>query len=179
MTDETPLKPADSAPAQTISDLHARHYRAATPIQRLLDGAVGKLGHPLFLALLTLVVSSWLLFNLAMAWRGVAPFDPPPFQGLQATMAVLAVYFAALILTTQHREDRLARHRDQLTLELAILGEYKMAKIIALLEELRRDNPMMKDRVDDAAEAMARPTDVNAVLSVLEDVQRAIADERE
>jgi uncharacterized membrane protein len=179
MTEEPSERAAPAEPVQTISDLPARHYRAATPIQRLLDGVVAKLGHPLFLLLLTLTVGLWVLLNLTMQWRGLAPIDAPPFEKLQVVMTVLAVYFTALILTTQHREDRLARHRDQLVLELAILGEHKMAKIIALLEELRRDNPLMEDRVDDTAAAMARPTDARAVLAVIEEVQKAIAEERD
>ena len=54
-------------------------------------------------------------------------------------MGLLALYVTVLILTTQRRDDQLASYREQLTLELAILGEQKSAKIISLLEELRRD----------------------------------------
>jgi uncharacterized membrane protein len=60
-----------------------------------------------------------------------------------------------LILATQRREDQLAQRREQLTLELAILGEQKTAKIIQLLEESRQDNPQVHDRHDPEAEAMA------------------------
>ncbi len=51
-----------------------------------------------------------------------------------------------LILTTQRRADELAQHREQLTLELAILSEQKTAKVIELLEEMRRDNPNLRNR---------------------------------
>ena len=163
--------------AQTISDLHAQHYRKATPVQRLLDGVVDKLSHPALLLVLTLGIIGWICVNLGAVWAGGHAIDPPPFQGLQGSASVTAVYLAALILTTQNREDGLARHRDQLTLELAIMGERKSAKIIQLLEELRRDNPLVVDRVDDAAAAMAKPADPIAVLNAIEEVHRIVVEE--
>jgi len=74
-----------------------------------------------------------------------------------------------LILTTQRREDQLASHREQLTLELGILSEQKAAKIIELLEEMRRDDPTLRNRVDREAVAMSTPADPQAVLDAIKD----------
>ena len=74
-----------------------------------------------------------------------------------------------LILASQRREDQLAERRDQLTLELAILGEQKTAKVIALLEEFRRDNPRTPDRVDPEATAMAQPADPSYLIAAIEE----------
>ena len=76
-----------------------------------------------------------------------------------------------LILTTQRREDELAGLRDQLTLELSILSEQKSAKIIGLLEELRRDDPHISNRPDEHADALSRPADPNAVMDALKGTQ--------
>ena len=65
--------------------------------------------------------------------------------------------------------DRLASRREQMTLELAFLSEHKTAKIIALLEELRLDSPDVKNRVDNEAAAMARPSDTRAVRDAIKD----------
>jgi uncharacterized membrane protein len=173
------LPPVDDDPSlQTISDLHAQHYRKATPVQRHLDGAVATLSHPFLLLGLGCAVIGWISANLILLWSGAVPPDPPPFQWLQCTASVAAVFITALILSTQRREDGLARHRDQLTLELSILGERKSAKIIELLEEMRRDNPMVEDRVDDDAAAMAKPTDAGAVLNAIEEVHRIIVEQK-
>ena len=74
-----------------------------------------------------------------------------------------------LILATQRREYQLAQLREQLTLELAILSEQKTAKVIQLLEESRRDNPLIRDRVDQEAEAMAQPADPQSVLDAIKE----------
>ena len=75
------------------------------------------------------------------------------------------------ILTTQRREDQLAGYREQLTLELAILGEQKSAKIIALLEEMRRDSPTLRNRVDEEATAMSVAADPQAVLDAIKETE--------
>lgn len=161
-----------------ISNLHAEHYRKATPVQKYLDGVIGKLSHPALLMILSGVIIVWIGGNLTAMSAGLSPFDPPPFQWLQGAATITAVYIAVLILTTQAREDGLTRHRDQLTLELGILSERKITKIIELLEELRRDSPLMENRSDDLAAAMAIPTDPLAVMNAIEEVQREIAEER-
>ena len=80
-----------------------------------------------------------------------------------------------LILTTQRRADRLAGRREQMTLELASLTEKKVAKIIALIEELRRDSPQVVDRVDDEAQAMASRADPHAMLGAIQDTREEMA----
>ena len=54
-------------------------------------------------------------------------------------------------------------------MELAILGEQKSAKIIELLEEMRRDDPSLRNRVDHEAAAMSMPADPQAVLDAIKD----------
>jgi hypothetical protein len=39
-------------------------------------------------------------------------------------------------------------NREHLILELALLGEQKTAKVIELLEEFRRDNPLIRNRIE-------------------------------
>jgi uncharacterized membrane protein len=73
----------------------------------------------------------------------------------------------ALILGAQRRADQLAQLREQLNLELAILSEQKKAKVIQLLEESHRDNPLIRNRVDEEAEAMAQPADPKSVLNAI------------
>jgi uncharacterized membrane protein len=152
---------------RAIAKLHADHERSATPMQRVVESLTGLLARPSFVAVVTLAVVAWIGANLGLRAPGHVPFDPPPFTWLQGLLALGAVYMAGLILGTQRRADLLASHREQLTLELAILAEQKTAKTIALLEELRRDLPMLHNRIDREAEAMSAPADPEAVLEAI------------
>ena len=154
---------------QAIARLRADHYQQATALQRTMDRITAFIARPNFVALLTIAILLWTLSNLAVAWRGHEPFDRPPFAWLQGLISLLALYITALILTTTRREDELAGYREQLTLELAIVNEQKSTKIIQLLEELRRDSPLLADRFDAHAAALSTPADPQAVLEAIKD----------
>jgi uncharacterized membrane protein len=154
---------------QAIAELHLDHFRQATRVQRAVDRMTKVVGRPTSIGLLTLCLISWIGLNLVLKFSGWKAFDPPPFQWFQDVAAVLGLYITVLILNTQRREDELAERWDQLTLELAVLSDQKTAKIIELLEELRRDHPQIPDRVDPQASEMAQPTNPRAVLRQIKD----------
>jgi len=140
-------------------ELYADHHDAASRVQLVVKRMVDLLGRPGFIGLLIAAVLCWTCGNLLSLMLGHAPIDPPPFAWLQLAVSLTALCITALILTTQRRDDQLAEHREKMTLELAILSEQKLAKIIQLLEESRRDNPLLDNRVDASADAMALPVD--------------------
>lgn len=149
---------------KSIARLHADHHRNATKIQRSIDQMTAFFGRPRFIGVMSLMVGLWLALNLGLGALGYTPFDPPPFGWLASVVSLVSLYLVVLVLATQRREDQLAQLREQLTLELAILSEQKTAKIIGLLEELRRDHPQIHDRVDEEADNMAQPADPQSVM---------------
>ena len=95
-----------------------------------------------------------------------------PFPGLASSVLLTALYFVVdRILTTQRRDESLSRRRELLTLELAILSEQKTTKVVALLEELRRDSPAVHDRVDEQAAAMSRPADPQFAIEAIKEAR--------
>lgn len=162
-------------PLSAISQLHSKHAADATIAQRLVERVTRRAGTPVFVGVLTSLIASWIVLNLALPNMGFEAYDEPPFPWLQGVVATAALYIALLILATQQRDDQLAALRDQLALDLAILSEEKSAKIISLLEELRRDDPSVENRRDDHAHDLSEPADTGAVLEALkdDDMQRA------
>jgi uncharacterized membrane protein len=163
-----PMLPAHiEATVQAIAEVHLQHQRGATPLQRAVDKVTSVVARPRFILAMTVAIAAWVTMNLMLAARGQRPFDAPPFQWLQDVGTGVALYITVLILITQRRENLLAERREQLTLELAILSEQKTAKIIQLLEEMRRELPGLNDRIDVEAEEMSRPADPHAVLDAI------------
>ena len=80
-----------------------------------------------------------------------------------------SLYLLILILTTQRGDDRLTQRRELLNLELTILSEQKIAKVVAMLEELRLDSPHVHNRVDELAEVMAQPADPQSVIDAIKE----------
>ena len=149
---------------QAITKLHQDHHQAAGPLRRRIDGVTGLLARPWTMVLLILAVAGWIVGN-----RFGSDWPDPHFVALELAATLGALLIAVLILVTQSRADRLAERREKLTLELALLNEQKSAKIISLLEELRRDTPSVANRRDAESEAMGKPTDAAKVLSEIED----------
>ena len=139
--------------------------------QRVVERITSVLGRPVFIAVLTTIVVGWMGLNGFAAAIGYRSLDPPPFPWLSGAASMASLYLVVLILTTQSRDDRLTQRREQLNLELAILSEQKTAKVVALLEELRRDSPAVRDRVDKQADVMARPADPQSVIDAIKETR--------
>jgi uncharacterized membrane protein len=154
---------------RSIAQHHIEHHEDATSLQRAVDRVTALLRRPMFLGVLTVIVLGWMGLNLLAAALGHRPIDPPPFPWLAGAISLVSLYMVVLILVTQGREDQLAQQRELLILELAILSEQKTAKMIQLLEEARRDNPLIHDRVDPEAEVMAQPADPQSVLAAIKE----------
>ena len=169
---KTSLPPHVEDTVQAIARLHAEHHHEASTTERLIDHLTLVIASVGFLCSLVVLVASWIALNALLPNIGYPPIDPPPFPWLADGAGLLAVFMATLIIISQRRADRLASRRDQLNLEVSVLAEQKAAKIIALLEELRRDSPNVKDRLDQEAHAMAAPAEPNTVLEAIEETQR-------
>ena len=109
--------------------LSAEHRLETTRLQGAVDRLTALVGWPGFVALALAAMIAWVTVNLLAA----KPIDPPPFIGMQGVLTGAAVLIASLILTTQRREDQLDGHRAQMILELSVLNDQKISKIIALL----------------------------------------------
>ena len=153
-----------------LAQLHADHHRGAPPLQRVVDRSVRLVGRPGFVGVLTAFVVLWIGANIALG-RFYDGFDPPPYPILQGIAQFGALFITVLILITQRHESELSDHRDQLTLEMVMLIEQKNAKIVELMEEMRRDNPLIKDRIDAHAEALSVPSDRRQVRDAIKEKQ--------
>ncbi len=172
---ETPILPAHiESTIQAIAQLHTEHYKKAAPLQRIVDRMTSAIGRPSFIAGLTLAVLVWCSGNLLAIGAGYTPWDEPPFFWMQGVVGLGALYVTILILTSNRHADQLAGYREQLTLELAILAEQKSAKIIELLEEMRRDDPSLRNRHDPEALALSVPADPQHVLDAIKGAQEEL-----
>jgi uncharacterized membrane protein len=170
--DETPVDPVPEHISQNIDSILAFYRREEQKIsdsQRLLETVGGFMGRPSYLASVLGFVALWLLANALCELLGLQPLDPPPFFWLQGVVSLGALLTTTVVLITQNREAKLEKQRLELELQVNLLTEQKTAKLIRLLEELRRDLPMVKDRHDPEAAALQKPTDPEEVLAALEE----------
>jgi uncharacterized membrane protein len=157
---------------QTTTALFAQAEERAGRHQLAIERATNALGTPATAYALSMLVGIWMTSNALAPRLGLVAPDPPPFQWLQCTVAVAALLMTVTILTSQNRVAKLVQHRAQLDLHVNLIAEEKIAKLIALVEELRRDLPTVKNRRDTLAESMTAAVDVHAVANELEALEK-------
>jgi uncharacterized membrane protein len=166
--DEQASVTQDEETVRSLADIHEQHQRSVGTIQKLADRVTGAIGRPVAVLSLLALSLCWVGGNTLVDHRGGRALDPYPFAGLELFAAVSAFLVTLLILTTQRHEQEINRRRDQLTLHVALLAEKKTAKVIDLLEEMRRDSPALPSRDDPQASELAKPADPQQSLERIE-----------
>lgn len=152
----------------TIASLRMRAQRNLSRHQKWIERFTAEVARPHSLYAIAVLACSWIAVNVASHRLGRVPLDPPPFAWLQGAISLVALLVTTMVLVTQSRQSRDFEQRAELELQINLLAEQKIAKLIALVEELRRDLPTVSNRVDPLAEVMQEPVDPHAVLSALE-----------
>ena len=140
--------------------------------QRMIEKVTANLGRPRFFYLILVCVGTWTTLNLICSLFHLPTFDPPPFYWLQGLIGLSALLMTTVVLITQNRQGRLAEQRRHLDLEISLLAERKVSKLIALVEELRHDLPIVEDRHDPVANAMKETANPGDVLTTFNKVWR-------
>lgn len=153
---------------EAVIALQAKAEKDLSRTQRIVEATTAFFSRPMFLYCILIGVTVWIVPNVLPHHLGFLQFDPPPFEWLELLLSLASLLMSTGILITQNRQEKLAEQRMQLSLQLNLLSEQKIAKLIALLEELRRDLPNVKDRHDPEAEVMQQPADPHVVIEVLE-----------
>ena len=163
-----------------VLEFYANETRKLSRAQRLLEQIVRVNGQPVFLVMAMAFVLAWIGVNAWLEFMHRPAFDPLPYHLLHGVVSLGALVTATMVLIKQERLGRLAEQRDHLDLKVMLLTEQKAAKMIELIEELRRDLPDVRDRLDSGAAVLKEPLSPDIVLATLEqplsDVAVVVAD---
>ena len=169
-TPAVPPSPQSNDRDQNIAAVigfYTREEQKISRPQRLVEAISRFAGQPLFAGFILLFVSVWIVTSMLLRLYGHRGFDPPPFHWLQGVIGLGALLTATVVLTKQDRLAKLEEQRAHLDLKVTLLTEQKTAKLIDLLEELRRDLPNVRDRHDPEATALQQPMNPDLVLAAL------------
>lgn len=183
MNSESNASPAPTtvpgnAPGQSESDqisqnieavlaFYAREDQKISRSQRTLERVGDFIARPVFLGLILLFLSLWIVTSVVLRRLGIADFDPPPFFWLQGIVSLGAFLVATAVLIKQDRLGKLSEQREHLYLKVTLLTEQKTAKLIELIEELRHDLPNVENRHDPEAVALKQSMNPDQVLAAL------------
>jgi uncharacterized membrane protein len=95
------------------------------------DRVAGFAGSIYFVILHAVIVVFWILIN-AGRMSGIPRFDPYPYSLLSTVVAIEAVFLASFILMRQSRMARRAERRDHLNLQIDLISEKEITKVLQL-----------------------------------------------
>ena len=167
----TPVKAPDpiTQNIETIAAFYKREHEKVAWPQRIVETISNVVGRPVYIGCILLFVLAWILANTVATMLDMEAFDPAPFFWLQGIVSLFALLTTTVVVIRQERLAKLEERREQLDLQVNLLTEQKTTKLIHLLEELRRDLPMVKDRRDPELEVMQQPTDPHRVLAEMDE----------
>jgi uncharacterized membrane protein len=155
---------------ESVVALQRREWESVSVSQRRVERVSRFIGRPSYLISILGIVAAWALYNSTAALWGLTPFDAPPFEMLDGIMSLVALITTTIVLIAQNRQAKLEQQHTHLALQVNLLTEQKVTKLIHLIEELRRDLPMVRDRHDAQAAALQERADTAQVVSAIEEV---------
>ncbi len=162
---------------ETIVDMRMVAERKVSRHQRMIERVTNSIGRPLALYVIFLLVLLWTLSNEFHKYIGLPSIDPPPYSWLQGTISLSALLMTTAVLITQNRQAKVTEQRRHLDLQITLLTERKVSKLIALVEDLRKDIPSVEDHKDSEAQAMKEPVDPHTALTSLNKTLQSAARE--
>lgn len=162
---------------EEIANLHIHMESKVDRHQRSIESVTAFLGRPRFLYIILLFVALWILINISFMLSSIHPVDPPPFTWLELIISISALLMTTVVLISQRRQTRATELRRHLDLQVNVLVEQKVTKLIELVEELRRDLPQVEDRHDPEVEALKQHVNPHEVVSSLNQLIKEAAQE--
>jgi len=160
MNEQGPRKVA--ANAELENNIEAHRSRSAR-IGAAIAGFVGTMS---FVVIHVSVIGIWLFLNRQNA---STVFDSYPWPVLILILEVEAIVLSAFVLMTQRHQTRVADRRSHLNLQISMLAEAEMTRVINTLRTISVHLGLPDEAGDKEFEEFAKETDVENVAKALDD----------
>src|SRR4029078_2903462 len=114
---------------------HREEAEEARTLQdRIADWITDFSGSMLFVYFHVVWFAVWIFLNVG--FDGLKAFDPFPY-GLLTTMVYLeAIFLSTFVLVSQNRQAAIAEQRAELDLQINLLSEYELTRVLMLVDAL-------------------------------------------
>lgn len=107
----------------------------------------------------------------ASIWAG-GTSTRPPFLWLQGLVSCIALLLTVAVLIRQNRMSQMAEHRAHLDLQINLLTEQKVTKVLQIIDELSPDLTALRGRPDAEVSEMTKPADAHALMHAIKEKQQ-------
>lgn len=170
-TEDTDLGGPARDNLEVVANFHDREEAAISRIQQRIERVSAFFGSPWYFAFCVLFIVAWMALNTWGSRHGWRFVDPPPFSIMDGLVSANALLLTIGVLIRQNRMARLAEHRSHLDLQINLLTEQKVTKILQIVDELQRDLTSLRGRPEthtpEQMQEMTKPADANALLNAI------------
>jgi uncharacterized membrane protein len=75
---------------------------------------------------------------------GMPAFDPYPFGLLTTIVSLEAIFLSTFVLVSQNRQAAIAERRAELDLQINLLAEYEVTRILTMVDALAKQRKIKK-----------------------------------
>lgn len=120
-----------------LAELRQQFERSRTWTDRIADAITAFAGSMAFVIVHAVVFGGWIVVNMRLV-PGVPAFDPFPFVMLAMIASVESIFLGTFILIRQNRAAALSSRRDELDVQISLLAEHEVTRLMQMMEALLR-----------------------------------------
>ena len=147
----------------------ADEERTKTRSERIADGVTRFTGSMRFVYIHLVLFGSWIFINLGIV-SGLPRFDPS-FVILAMAASVEAIFLSTFVLISQNRMSELADKRADLDLQISLLSEHEISRMLSLVQQVA-ERMGIDDARDPELDELARDVHPEMVLDNIEENAR-------
>ena len=155
---------------ERLAELQEREESKISRVQAAIEAGSRFFGSPAYFIFVLLFIVAWVLVNTWGEQHGWRHVDEPPYFWLQGLVSSNALLLTIAVLIRQNRMSRLAAERAHLDLQINLLTEQKVSKVLEVVDELRKSLGVKV--ADQEAEELATAADPEAILTALKETDR-------
>jgi uncharacterized membrane protein len=142
-----------------------------TAEERIADAITDFSGRMYFVYFHIVWFTVWILMNLGL-W-GIKPFDPYPFGLLTMIVSLEAIFLSTFVLISQNRLSAEADRRADLDLQIGLLTEHEITRVLNMLDEIQ-DKMGIENDTDEELQELEKEVRPEDVLEEMDKRQREL-----
>ena len=153
--------------------VHSRQLAASqrNGEERLADAITDFSGRMYFVYFHIVWFAVWILINLG--YFGIKPFDPYPFGLLTMIVSLEAIFLSTFVLISQNRLSAEADRRADLDLQIGLLAEHELTRVLKMLDEIQ-DKMGIENDSDRELQDLEKNVHPEDVLAEIDRVQQRL-----
>jgi uncharacterized membrane protein len=159
---------------ELLEKFDERQLEASRP-QRTIERISAFFGSPSYFIFSVGLIVVWIAINTWGAHSGWRNVDAPPFSLLQGLVSSNALLLTIAVLIRQNRMAQIAEHRSHLDLQINLLTEQKVSKVLELLDSAMREIKNIRgapaEPQREQMDEMTKPADPHAILDAIKQKQ--------